>query len=119
MPKIMYRPNPVPPPFEPPTPVYPENSISFSPTSFVEGQNVTASIHKVVTSPETTKVKLVLNNSEIGTQIFDELPVEPNYIENLSIPFVSEFNFDAYENATLYLWNGVEYETEIDLTLVL
>lgn len=118
MPKIMYRPNPTPPPFVPPTPIYPENSISFSPTTFNVGQNVVATIHKVVTSQETTKIMLVLNNQTSGVQTFEDIPVDPNYIEEVAVPFVSEFNFDDFEDAIIYLWNGVEYETLIELSLV-
>lgn len=118
MPKIIYRPNPVPPPFVPPSPDYPENSISFSPSTFNVGQNVVATIHKVTTSPETTKVSLYLSNTTQGEQTILDIPVEPNYIDNLQVTFSAEFAFEDYLYATIFLWNGVEYETEIQLSLV-
>lgn len=117
MPKIMYRPNPVPPPFVPPTPDYPENSISFSPTTFNIGQSVVATIHKVVSTPETTKIRLYLHNNTMGSQVFEEISVEPNYIDNVEVPFVSEFDFADFDDATVELWNGIDYEYVVNLIL--
>lgn len=118
MPKVIFRPNPTPPPFVPPTPIYPENSISFSPATFNIGQSVVATIHKVVTTPETTKIRLVLNNTTAGAQIIEDISVEPNYIDNVAVPFVSEFDFDNFENVQILLWNGTEYENEVELILI-
>lgn len=114
----MFRPNPTPPPFVPPTPIYPENSISFSPTTFNVGQNVVATIHKVTSTPEISKVMLHLESSMHEPQQISDVPVEPNEIDNLAIPFVPEFDFDTFRSAYLYLWNGVEYGIEIELTLI-
>lgn len=47
MPKIIFRPNPTPPPFVPPTPVYPANSIKLSPFPFNAEQNVDACIYNL------------------------------------------------------------------------
>ncbi len=117
MPKVIFRPNPTPPPFVPPTPIYPENSISFSPATFNIGQSVVATIHKVVTTPETTKIELYFNIGESGVQKIEEISVEPNYIDNVVVPFVAEFNFDNLANANIRLWNGLEYDVEVFLTL--
>lgn len=51
MPKIMFRPNPTPPPFVPPTPPIDQDSVKFNPSSFSEGQTINATVFNI-SSPE-------------------------------------------------------------------
>ncbi len=88
MPKIMFRPNPTPPPFVPPTPVYPTNSIELSPFPFNAKQNVDACIHN-----------LTLPSGYDEYYLCYYVPAEdyhPRLVEIDYQPIIEEWSFSIY-----------------------
>lgn len=120
MPKIIFRPNPVPPPFPPPTPIYPENSISFSPMPFNVGQNVVGTFHKVLVPEGHTIFQVRLNLPEgkypKGYQSTPVSNITDLNFDGKTIQFVSEFSSSDLVSVILETGIPGEMSGEIELT---
>lgn len=68
MPKIMYRPNPVPPPFVPPTPPAPVPSVSINPYPFEADEEIIATFENVIVPESANLVEFFGFNVQKGEE---------------------------------------------------
>lgn len=74
MPKIIYRPNPTPPPFPPPGPVYPTNSLKITPYPFGSGDECKFEIFNLQEISDHKRVNLVCSlQSEEYTSVLENM----------------------------------------------
>ena len=73
MPKIMFRPNPVPPPFPPPEPVYPKNSLKITPYPFEENISCNFNIINLQEINDYIQVNFVYTRIKTGEEVILEI----------------------------------------------
>lgn len=101
MPKIIFRPNPTPPPFPPPGPVYPANSLKITPYPFVMGQECQLKIFNLQEIDDHKTVDLKCNiPSEGGTSMIERLSYNGSPIET---SIVADFPVDSPEISSYYI----------------
>lgn len=95
MPKIIFRPNPTPPPFPPPGPVYPANSLKITPYPFNEGEECRFDIFNLQEIDDHKKVDLFATiPSEGGAYSIDNLSTDGS-------PIIKSVVTDLYVDSTL------------------
>ena len=92
MPKVMFRPNPTPPPFVPPTPPEPTNIVVLSKYPFEKGEPVLVYFKNVEVPPAEANTFDIYSNSEQSWytvwEFYPSLPDESN-------PFETNFEYDS------------------------
>lgn len=97
MPKIMFRPNPTPPPFVPPTPGPTENLIHISPYPFDQQQNLQVSLSNLQPFSGYIVVEFGMYiESEGGIVIVDTIARQDEPIPT-NFTFLTEYSSDEIE----------------------
>lgn len=82
MPKIVYRPNPTPPPFPPPSPVYPANSLKITPYPFEAYNSCNFNIINLQEINDSKSVNLLYTRKTTGEEVtFEVLSLQGSTIK--------------------------------------
>ena len=117
MPKIIFRPNPTPPPFVPPTPPTPQSTIRFATYPFDEGAN-TYYLHGVEQPQDATfwALQFLLVGVE-NWETYDELSIE-SFSNDQPLDFWSGSPSSDYAAFRVYFGkDGVPFLSIVNLTL--
>lgn len=94
MPKIIFRPNPVPPPFPPPEPVYPANSLKITPYPFDQFELCNFNIIKLQEINNFKRAILKYKKKSMGGDvIFNVLSTEGS-------PIITSFSKNINDSST-------------------
>lgn len=75
MPKVTFRPNPTPPPFVPPEPLFPNDSIEFQPYPFSQDSNVYGVLHNIKDNIPMISASIYIDYRGIGVK-FTQLELQ-------------------------------------------
>lgn len=101
MPKIIFRPNPTPPPFPPPGPVYPANSLKITPYPFESGEKCHFEIFNLQQIDDHKKVLLECYvPSEGGASTIYDLSIDGSPIVT---SFATSIDFESADISSFFV----------------
>ena len=112
MPKIIFRPNPTPPPFVPPTPSYDTQINAVSQNSFYNETVMLSLKFSPAQVPPFNLAMIFRDNSEIAEQLTENLPtnafLEFETLSEGEPPFTGEIKFynDTEEGGQIHVWTA-------------
>lgn len=115
MPKIMYRPNPTPPPFVPPVPPVPTDPyVTMSPFPFDNMTQVVCSIHNVKVDPSANNARLYVYNDKQA--VIDAIgSINPTQIGAITLSALSKGNSDNVSRGEILIRNGSDLIEKVNL----
>lgn len=118
MPKVIFRPNPIPPPFVPPTPPIDEDSVKFNPSSFSEGQTINATVFNIVAIEEHDSVRLGFRKTGLGYVYSSTFSHSDESIEQLSVSFDAPCDSNDFSTVILQFLTDGEVVGAVDLNII-
>ena len=118
MPKVIFRPNPTPPPFVPPTPPIDEDSVKFNPSSFSEGQTINATVFNIVAIEEHDSLCLSFTVPSIGFVDSPTFSHSDETIEQLTVSFNAPCDSNSFSEVHLAFLVDNEIISLVPLNIV-
>lgn len=117
MPKIMYRPNPTPPPFVPPVPPAPTGPyVTMSPFPFEVNAEVLCTVHNVELDPSVDYAYLYVRNDT--TDVIDiNRHITPPHTGPITFLATADANSDNLSDAEIFLYSEGIIDENIHLTI--